>query len=144
MSYNLNFNQNPTQPIMPNNNNNFQPYQTTQYFPQPQGSIYTIASSRDISNVPVGAGLSAAICLQEGIIYLKTIQNGSPMLVGYRLSPLEGSPVNNTTTATAQPQDSEVNKKILSTLEDYGARLEKLENQYKSKTTKGGVSEWQL
>ena len=68
-----------------------QSYQATQYFPQPQGSIYMIANSSDIANVPVGAGLSAAICLREGIIYLKTIQNGSPMLLGYKLAPLESS-----------------------------------------------------
>ena len=73
-----------------NQNQNYQPYQATQYFPQPQGSIYMIANSSDVANVPVGAGLSAAICLREGIMYLKTIQNGSPMLLGYRLSSLEG------------------------------------------------------
>jgi hypothetical protein len=50
-----------------------------------------IASSSDVTNVPVGAGLSAAICLREGVMYLKTIQNGSPMLLGYRLSSLEGT-----------------------------------------------------
>lgn len=69
----------------------FQPYQISQYFPQPQGSIYMIGSSNDIANVPVGAGLSAAICLREGIMYLKTVQNGSPMLLGYRLSSLENN-----------------------------------------------------
>jgi len=50
-----------------------------------------IGSSNDVANVPVGVGLSAAICLKEGIIYLKTIQNGSPMLLGYRLCPLESN-----------------------------------------------------
>jgi hypothetical protein len=74
-----------------NQNQIYQPYQATQYFPQPQGSIYMIASSNDVANVPVGAGLSAAICLREGVMYLKTIQNGSPMLLGYRLSSLEGT-----------------------------------------------------
>jgi len=54
-------------------NQSFQPYQATQYFPQPQGSIYMIANANDVANVPVGAGLSAAICLREGILYLKTI-----------------------------------------------------------------------
>ena len=50
-----------------------------------------IGNTSDIANVPVGAGLSAAICLREGVMYLKTIQNGSPMLLAYRLIPMEGT-----------------------------------------------------
>lgn len=125
----------------------FQPYQATQYFPQPQGSIYMIGNSNDIANVPVGAGLSAAICLREGVMYLKTIQNGSPMLLAYRLSPLEGGDVaqeNQTTTC-------DLDKKIAATLEGYDERLKKIEQMIFPKNstnttekTKGGMSGWQL
>lgn len=126
-----------------NQNQNYQPYQATQYFPQPQGSIYMIANSSDVANVPVGAGLSAAICLREGIMYLKTIQNGSPMLLGYRLSSLEGG---DTSQETSQIQPGDVNKKITAILQDYGKRLETLEKQLTSNTTpsktSGGNPEW--
>lgn len=127
-----------------NQNQTYQPYQATQYFPQPQGSIYMIANSNDIANVPVGAGLSAAICLREGIMYLKTIQNGSPMLLAYRLAPLENG---------EQTQDNantnnivcETDKKITAILQDYGKRIEILEKQAgiaNPTKTNGGNSVW--
>lgn len=132
-----------------NQNNNFQPYQATQYFPQPQGSIYMIGSSNDVANVPVGVGLSAAICLREGLIYLKTIQNGSPMLLGYRLSPLENNSsiqepntTNQNVNMTPAPtQEPTVEQRILNMLEGFDARLKKLEEPTK---TKGGTDKWQL
>ena len=126
-------------------NNTFQPYQPAQYFPQPQGSIYMIGSSNEVANVPVGTGLSAAICLREGIIYLKTIQNGSPMLLGYKLSPLEGNPIqeqNNIAAAPQnQPQESTIEQKIMSMLEGFDKRLKDLESVNKPK---GGSEKWQL
>lgn len=122
-----------------NQTQSFQPYQATQYFPQPQGSIYMIANANDIANVPVGAGLSAAICLRDNVMYLKTIQNGSPMLLGYRLAPLDGSinePVQENTQSTTDT-------KITAILEDYGKRLEVLEKQVATPVTKkGGNPEW--
>ena len=145
-----------------NNNNfmtynqgaNFQPYQATQYFPQPQGSIYMIGSSNDVANVPVGAGLSAAICLREGLIYLKTIQNGSPMLLGYKLCPLESNTlaqeqkIQNQTNPTSDPSISSgsapemtVEQRVLKALEDFENRLKKLEAINKPK---GGSDKWQL
>ena len=122
-----------------NQNQNYQPYQATQYFPQPQGSIYMIANANDVANVPVGAGLSAAICLRDGIMYLKTIQNGSPMLLGYRLAPLDG----NSTEVAQENTNQSADTKITAVLEDYGKRLEKLEKQLTAPTTKkGGNPEW--
>ena len=124
----------------------FQPYQISQYFPQPQGSIYMIGSSNDIANVPVGAGLSAAICLREGIMYLKTVQNGSPMLLGYRLSSLENNTaadsIQTPQTTVPESQPSDLEKKITSMFENLSSRLEKLEQG--SNKTKGGTSEWPL
>lgn len=128
-----------------NQNQTYQPYQATQYFPQPQGSIYMIANSNDIANVPVGAGLSAAICLREGVMYLKTIQNGSPMLLAYKLMPLENG--DGQVATQAQIQESGVqDKKIIAILEDYDKRLKALESQTNSKskiqTQSGGNPEW--
>ena len=126
-----------------NQNQTYQPYQATQYFPQPQGSIYMIASSNDIANVPVGAGLSAAICLREGIMYLKTIQNGSPMLLAYRLAPLESG--EQTQDANTNNIVCETDKKITAILQDYGKRIEILEKQagiVNPTKTNGGNSVW--
>ena len=142
----------------PVNNNNylnfnqptsFQPYQMTQYFPQPQGSIYMIGSSGEVANVPVGAGLSAAICLREGLIYLKTIQNGSPMLLSYKLSPLENNSLiqektnqnSNLIDVPASVPETSIEQRILNVLEEFDARLKKLETPEKPK---GGSEKWQL
>lgn len=121
-----------------NQNQSYQPYQATQYFPQPQGSIYMIANANDVANVPVGAGLSAAICLRDNVMYLKTIQNGSPMLLGYRLAPLDGNGADSVQ-EQAQPV---VDTKITAILEDYGKRLENLEKQLIPTAKKGGNPEW--
>ena len=122
-----------------NQNQSYQPYQATQYFPQPQGSIYMIANANDVANVPVGAGLSAAICLRDNVMYLKTIQNGSPMLLGYRLAPLDGNGADSIQEQAQSPADT----KITAILEDYGKRLETLEKQITNQTTKkGGNPEW--
>ena len=142
----------------PVNNNNymnfnqpasFQPYQMSQYFPQPQGSIYMIGNSNEVANVPVGVGLSAAICLREGLIYLKTIQNGSPMLLSYKLSPLENNgliqeQVNQNSDSINVPvsaPDTSIEQRILKVLEEFDSRLKKLET---SEKPKGGADKWQL
>lgn len=117
-----------------NQNQSYQSYQPAQYFPQPQGSIYMINNAMDIANVPAGVGVSAAICLRENTLYLKTIQNGAPMLLAYRITPLEGSEPQ----SQSQEQPS-LDKKIAAVLEDYGKRLENLEKQI---TPKGGGVEW--
>lgn len=57
-------------------------------FPQPQGSVYAINSPLDIGNVPIGStGLSVAICLAENLMYIKSFQNGQPVIMAYRVSP---------------------------------------------------------
>lgn len=123
-------------------NQSYQPYQATQYFPQPQGSIYMIANSTDVANVPVGVGLSAAICLREGVIYLKTIQNGSPMLLAYKLAPLENS--EQAPETQASNETCETDKKITAILQDHDKRLQELEKQMGQRTTQtsGGNSIW--
>jgi hypothetical protein len=50
-----------------------------------------LGNSSELVNVPIGSGLSAAICLREGVMYLKTLQNGNPVILAYKLNPLEGS-----------------------------------------------------
>ena len=59
-------------------------------FPQPQGSVYAVNSPLDIGNVPTGStGLSVAICLAENLMYIKSFQNGQPVIMAYRVSPFQ-------------------------------------------------------
>lgn len=66
-----------------------QSYQATQYFPQPQGNVYLINNSLEVANIPMGAGLSIALCPAEGIMYLKTLQGGAPSMIVYSIAPYE-------------------------------------------------------
>lgn len=66
--------------------NNYQ--QIQQMFPQPQGSVYSINTPVDVGNVPIGStGLSVAICFQESLMYIKSFQNGNPVIMAYRIAP---------------------------------------------------------
>lgn len=57
-------------------------------FPQPQGSVYQINAPTEIGNVPIGStGLSVAICFQEQLMYIKSFQNGNPVIMAYRVTP---------------------------------------------------------
>ena len=68
--------------------NQFQQIQNM--FPQPQGSVYAINSPLDIGNVPTGStGLSVAICFAENLMYIKSFQNGQPVIMAYRVSPFQ-------------------------------------------------------
>ena len=74
-------------------------------FPQPNGNIYVISNSLEVANVPAGAGITAALCTNENLLYLKTIQNGTPTFLAYKLSPYTESP-------KMQPQEDEVEKRL--------------------------------
>lgn len=107
------------------NNYNFQSpqpqmsYQPQHFFPQSQGNVYLINNSMEVANIPMSAGVSAAICMNEEVIYLKAIQNGNPMLMAYKLTPYVQEP--------AQTKESEI-KEILKA---FSERLENIESQLK-------------
>ena len=62
--------------------NNVQPL-----FPQPQGNVYNINSTLEVANVPVGAGVSVALCMPENTMFIKTMQNVNPMFYPYKILP---------------------------------------------------------
>ena len=68
-------------------------YYSQQYsqpiFPQPQGNLYMINSSLEVANVPMGAGVSMALCFPENLCYLKSMQNGSPVFRAYKIIPYD-------------------------------------------------------
>lgn len=105
-------------------------YQIQQMFPQPQGSVYAINTPTEIGNVPIGStGLSVAICFNEQLMYIKSFQNGSPVIMAYRVLPYtkEEPTQINTQTAVTPPTD------------DMGTRLSKIEAALKNITeTNGG------
>ena len=96
--------------------------QIQQMFPQPQGSVYAINTPTEIGNVPIGStGLSVAICFNEQLMYIKSFQNGNPIIMAYRVTPYTKEEA---TPAPTAP-----------TLEE---RMTKLEALLTNATTEGG------
>ena len=104
--------------------------QIQQMFPQPQGSVYAINTPIEIGNVPIGStGLSVAICFNEQLMYIKSFQNGNPVIMAYRVLPYtkdEAVQSNTMQNAAATPG------------EDVSARIEKLEAAIKNLTENNG------
>ena len=94
-------------------------------FPQPQGSVYSISTPVEVGNVPIGStGLSVAVCFPEQLMYIKSFQNGSPVIMAYRIAPYAKEE------ATAKDVPPQPNP-----LEE---RLTRLENLLNNLTPEGG------
>ena len=126
------------QPILQNQIN--QPYPGQIVFPQPVGNVYNLNSANDIGNVPFGGNVSVGLCLSENIIYIKSLQNGTPMILSYKLSPLE----NLNTNQTVQNSDNRL-EELIATLNENIKKIDLLEKQVaKIKEKIGGKTEWQI
>lgn len=116
------------------------PYNPQFVFPQPVGSVYNLNTAADIGNVPTGANVSVGLCLNENILYVKTLQNGVPSLLGYRLSPIEGQGV-------SQPAETSKGSENLTQLYERIERIEKMlfkPTEPKPIEQNGGKLEWQV
>jgi hypothetical protein len=103
----------------------FQQQQNVQpLFPQPQGNVYYINSTLEVANVPTSAGVSVALCMQEGFMYIKTMQNGNPMFWAYKITPYENT---NQKEVTKTPETPQIN--FNEQFEQYNNRFLKLEEQ---------------
>ena len=80
IGYNANMNQ-------VNQLSNFNSQNVQPLFPQPTGNVYNINSSLEMANVPVGAGISVALCMPENVMFIKAMQNGNPLLYPYKITP---------------------------------------------------------
>lgn len=130
MSYN-NYNFNPQAMVAPQQipatQQNIQPL-----FPQPQGNVYNINSTLEVANVPVGAGISVALCIPENIMYIKTMQNGNPLFYPYRILPFNQN----------QEQKKEESLSIEEQLNKCNERIKILEEQLIKITKKG--DDWEV
>ena len=122
-------------------NQQFQNYQAApaqqNFFQTPIGNIYSLNTASDINNIPVGANLSVGLCLPEAVMYIKSYQNGQPVLLGYRLAPLEGSPTNDKDSGS----DAKLSEKITTALQSLDRRLSQIEEKFKPKEEK---LNWQI
>lgn len=116
-------------------------YQPQSIFMQPIGNIYGLNSSAEVGNMPVGAGVSVGLCLAEGTMYMKTMQNNSPVILGYKLHPMESQNTASAPSASKTTQTSKV-EEVLSQLSEKILALEKKVEALQPKT--GGKTEWQM
>lgn len=95
-------------------------------FPQPQGNVYNINSTLEVANVPVGAGISVALCLPENVMYIKTMQNGNPLFYPYKIVPFnnnEGQKEENSNS------ESKMSNSINEQLQQFNLKINDMENQ---------------
>ena len=102
-------------------NQNVQPL-----FPQPQGNVYNINSTLEVANVPVGAGISVALCMPENTMFIKTMQNGNPMFYPYKIMPYSNE-------AESQLQKSDPMTDLTAQVEECVERISALEETVKIK-----------
>lgn len=110
---------------------NFSQFQSQPIFPQPSGNIYFVNNSLEVANIPIGAGMSAVLCLPENLFYIKSMQNGTPSLLGYKISPLEPP----TTMPEEDREDSTVNTTTEESVvqNEFQKQLEEMAEKYEQK-----------
>lgn len=101
------------------------PQATQPLFPQPQGNVYNINSTLEVANVPVGAGVSVALCMPENVMFIKTMQNGNPLFYPYKIVPF--------TTEAEQPQESSQPPDFAAQIKELNERLSNIEKSLKKK-----------
>ncbi len=113
------------------------PYaQIQQMFPQPQGSVYSINSPIEIGNVPIGStGLSVALCLTDDIMYIKSFQNGQPVIMAFSVKPFQKSEKTEDKKETSQSSNIE---QRLSKLEELITKMVAPQANNPEKTKSGG------
>lgn len=135
------YNYNQAQQYAPQNNQfGNQPQQVTQtnnfqqniqpLFPQPQGNVYNINSTLEVANVPVGARISVALCMNEGIMYLKTMQNGNPLFWAYKITPFDNSTPKEEVEQNSKKEEINLEEKI-KTFEEKFQKIEEQIEQFK-------------
>lgn len=112
-------------------------YQQAQYFPQPQGNAYIVDNSLEVANIPMGTGVSVILCPSEGSMYLKAMQNGSPSISVYKISPFDNNQYNKNEN---QNNDQNIQSIILK-IEEKISKLEKTVDKLSKNNIGGGLNE---
>lgn len=141
MAYNYNFNPQAVPSPQPQPQQiPVQPQNIQPLFPQPQGNVYNINSTLEVANVPVGAGISVALCMPESTMYIKTMQNGNPLFYPYKIVPF--------TNEKEEQQQAEVKQdnpieKLTNQIKQCFEKIETLESQL-SKLQKKKTEGWDV
>lgn len=108
--------------------------------PQPIGRVYNLTTASEIYNIPAGNDTTIGVCLNEQVMYLKSYQNGYPVIVGYRVTPLE---IANSTTQQAAAQQTDINLNELNgNIKDLMKKLDEIKTL--KPQPKKEVEQWQV
>lgn len=114
------------------------------FFPQPVGSVYNLTTASEIGNIPAGTGVSVGLCIPEGVMYVKSLQNGAPMLLEYKLSSIDPIRPPERTSEHTTAADGEL-KQILNSFKSLEEKINHIEGDLtKVKEKMGGKLEWQI
>ena len=96
-------------------------------FPQPQGNVYNINSTLEVASVPIGAGISIALCLPEKVMYIKTMKNGNKIVPFNQNTdiPTEEKPVNEKVNSTTISMDQ-----LIEQVKNCNNRISDLEERF--------------
>lgn len=132
----MGFNYNPNPMQMPQNQQAAAPQipqmmgQSVQpLFPQPQGNVYSINSTLEVANVPVGAGMSIALCLPENVMYIKTMQNGNPLFYPYKIVPFTNASAPEEPAPAQQSEGININQ-LAEEVKNCNTKISSLEEQF--------------
>lgn len=113
-------------------------------FPQPQGNVYNINSTLEVANVPVGAGVSVALCLPENVMYIKTMQNGNPLFYPYKITPFSNESQEKETVPPAQQSQATI-EQLIEQIKSCNEKIFNIETKLKltSEKSKKGA-DWEI
>lgn len=146
----MGFNYNPNPMQMPQNQQAAAPQipqmmgQSVQpLFPQPQGNVYNINSTLEVANVPVGAGMSIALCLPENVMYIKTMQNGNPLFYPYKIVPFTNASASEEPAPAQQSERININQ-LAEEVKNCNTKISSLEEQLSALNQKNKRSDFNI
>lgn len=146
----MGFNYNPNPMQMPQNQQTAVPQipqmmgQSVQpLFPQPQGNVYSINSTLEVANVPVGVGMSIALCLPENVMYIKTMQNGNPLFYPYKIVPFTNASAPEESAPVQQSEGININQ-LAEEVKNCNTKISSLEEQFSALNKKNKRSDFNI
>lgn len=129
--------------------NGSQPFMNQNLFMQPVGNVYSLSVATDIDNVPVANQmLSLGLCMGERILHIKSLQNGVPMTLSYRLTPVDAKELEEQRRAEEAARATNIGaleQKFQKVTEGLSAEINSLKQQLSQQNqSKGSNTQWQI
>ena len=111
-------------------------------FMQPVGNVYNLATAADIDGVPVANQMvSVGLCMSDRVLHIKNLQNGVPMTLSYRITPVDAKQLaeeKKAKEAARTSNTSAIEQKLDKVFEELAALKQKVERE------DGGNVQWQI